>query len=103
MSARFLFLLLMLASSTNYAESPSLTVYAASGSPRPSSYGESNAGFAVVRETVPIALQQGDNDILAPAVSPMLDPVSVMLSDRTGKSDFRILQQKFRADVLTEQ
>lgn len=103
MSSRLLFLLLMLASSTNYAESPSLTVYAASGSSRPSGYGESNAGFAVVRETVPLALQQGENDILAPAVSPMLDPVSVMLWDRTGKSDFRILQQKFRADVLTEQ
>jgi hypothetical protein len=103
MSARFLFLLLMFAISTSNAESPSLTVYAASGSPRPSGYGESNAGFAVVREAVPLALQQGDNDILAPAVSPMLDPVSVLLSDRTGKSDFRILQQKFRADVLTEQ
>jgi hypothetical protein len=103
MSARFLFLFLVLVSSTNYAEPPSLTVYAGSGSPRPSGYGEANAGFAVIRETIPLALQQGDNDILAPAVSPMLDPVSVILSDRTGKSDFRILQQKFRADVLTEQ
>jgi hypothetical protein len=103
MSARFWLLLLMLASSTSsYAEPPSLTVYAASRSSRPGS-GESNAGFAVIRDTIPLVLQQGDNDILAPAVSPMLDPVSVMLRDRTGKSDFRILQQKFRADVLTEQ
>jgi hypothetical protein len=103
MSARFLFLLLMLASSTTHAESPSLTVYAASRSSRSSSTGEANAGFAVIRETVPLTLQQGENDVLAPGVSPMLDPVSVMLFDRTGKSDFRILQQKFRADVLTEQ
>jgi hypothetical protein len=103
MSARFWLVLLMLASSTSsYAEPPSLTVYAASRSSRPGP-GESTAGFAVIRETIPLVLQQGDNDILAPAVSPMLDPVSVMLRDRTGKSDFRILQQKFRADVLTEQ
>jgi len=103
MSPRFFFVILLLATSTSQAEPPSLTVYAGSLSSRSSSSGESNAGFAVIRETVPLTLQQGENDILAPAVSPMLDPVSVMLSDRTGKSDFRILQQKFRSDVLNEQ
>lgn len=103
MSPRLLFLLLLLAGATSHAESPSLTVYVGSLSSRSSSSGDSNAGFAVIRETVPLSLEQGENDILAPAVSPLLDPVSVMLSDRTGKSDFRILQQKFRSDVLNEQ
>lgn len=104
MSARFLFAFFVWASSNVYADSPSLTVYAATRSSRTSSsYEESNAGFAVVRDNAPLVLQQGDNDILAPRVSPMLDPVSVMLRDPTGKSDFRILQQKFRADALTEQ
>lgn len=103
MSPRFLILFLILASSTSYAQSPSLTVYSASRSSRSSSSAESNAGFAVVRDQVPLNLKQGENDIPAPPVSPMLDPVSVILFDRTGKSDFRILQQKFRADVLTQQ
>lgn len=48
-------------------------------------------------------LQQGDNDIVAPPVSPLLDPASVILRDSTGKSDFRIFLQKFRADALTQQ
>ncbi len=96
--------LLVFASSSVYAGSPSLTIYARSRLARPSySSEESNAGFAVVRDTVPLVLQQGDNDILAPLVSPMLDPASVILRDPTGKFDFRILLQKFRADALTEQ
>jgi hypothetical protein len=88
MSRRFLFAFLVCASSSAHAGSPTLTVY--------------NAGFAVVRDTVPLVLKQGDNDVLAPRVSPFLDPASVMLRDPTGKSDFRILLQKFRANVLTE-
>ncbi|HVF71207.1 MAG TPA: hypothetical protein VM940_06330 [Chthoniobacterales bacterium] len=103
MPARFSFLLLLWASSTSYAESINLTIYAASGSSRSSSSGESNAAFAVVRQTISLILQQGENDVVAPAVSPMLDPVSVILFDHSGKSDFRIVQQQFRADVLTEQ
>src|SRR5438105_9220499 len=87
-----------------YAGSSSLTIYAGSRLAHPSySSDESNAGFAVIRDTVPLVLQQGYNDILAPTVSPMLDPASVILRDPTGKSDFRILLQKFRADALTEQ
>jgi hypothetical protein len=102
MSRRLLFLFLAWLSSSAYAGSPSLTVYAAPRSSR-TSYGESNAGFAVVRDTIPLALQQGDNEVLAPPVSPMLDPASVILRDPTGKSDFRILLQKFRADPLTQE
>jgi hypothetical protein len=32
----------------------------------------------------------------------LLDPATVMLRDTSGKTDFRIVQQKFRANVLTE-
>jgi hypothetical protein len=86
------------------AEPLSLTIYAATRSSRTSSnYEESNGGFAMVRDTIPLVLQQGDNDILAPSVGPMLDPASVILRDPTGKSDFRVLLQKFRAEALTEQ
>ena len=74
---------------TTHAASPTLTVY--------------NAGFAVVRDTIPLVLQQGENDVLCPPVSPLLDPASVMLRDPTGKAEFRIILQKFRADALTEQ
>ena len=84
--------------------SPSLTVYAASAQSSRESYSrdESN-GFAVVRDTVPLVLQQGENDILAPPVSPMIDPASVMLRDPMGKADFRILEAKFRANPLTSE
>lgn len=68
---------------------PNLTVY--------------NSGFAVVRDTVPLVLQQGENDVLCPTVSPFLDPASVILRDPTGKADFRIVFQKFRAKALTEE
>src|SRR4051812_35528363 len=100
-----LFAVLFPLASNLRASSPSLTIYAASarssrGSP---AYDESSAGFAVVRDIVPLVLQQGDNDILAPSVSPMLDPASIMLRDPTGKSGFQILMQKFRANALTEQ
>jgi hypothetical protein len=98
------FNIVVCALSNAYASSPSLTIYAGSRLAHPSySSEESKAGFAVIRDTVPLTLQQGDNDILAPPISPMLDPVSVILRDPTGKSDFRILFQKFKANALTEQ
>lgn len=57
----------------------------------------------MVRDTIPLVLQQGENDVLCPPISPMLDAASVMLRDPAGKADFRIVLQKFRGSALTEQ
>lgn len=70
------------------AADPSLTVY--------------NAGFAVVREPISLDLHAGVNQVRCPAVTPLLDPASVMLRDPAGKAEFRIVEQKFRGAVLTE-
>ncbi|HJT81956.1 MAG TPA: hypothetical protein VJ719_12220 [Chthoniobacterales bacterium] len=83
------YLIFLLATSAAYAAAPSLTIY--------------NGGFAVVRDVLPLNLQSGENEVLCAAVSPFLDPASVMLRDPAGKADFRIVMQKFRADVLTEE
>src|SRR3954469_17859822 len=84
------------------AGSVSLTVYAGSRSSS-RNYTDSNSGFAVVRQTIPLDLQKGDNDIVAPTVSPFLDSASVILRDPTGKSEFHILLQKFRAKALNQE
>jgi len=85
--------------STLVAAPPSLTIYSAQ---RENNYSSEGHGFGVVRETIPLTLQAGENDMLCPRVSPFLDPASVMLHDPTGRADFRILQQKFNDNVLTE-
>jgi hypothetical protein len=103
MFPRIIFILLAGATSVLYA-GPNLTVYAPTQSSRTrSSSDDSTQGFASVRDIVPLNLAEGNNDVVAPTVSPLLDPASVMLRDRTGKADFRILLQQFRSDVLTDQ
>jgi hypothetical protein len=74
---------------TTHGAAPNLTIY--------------NAGFAAVRDSIPLVLQEGQNEVRCPIVSPLLDPASVMLRDPAGKVEFRILEQKFRANALTEQ
>src|SRR3954462_9129132 len=88
MERSLVFLLVVLLSSSVKA-APHITIY--------------NSGFAVMRDTISLSLAQGDNEVVCPPVSPFLDPASVMLRDPTGKADFRIVLQKFRADVLSEQ
>jgi len=80
----------------------SLTVYAGSRSSS-RNFGDSNGGFAVVRQSIPLDLAKGDNDIIAPTVSPFLDPASVILRDPSGKSEFHILLQKFRPNALSQE
>src|SRR5689334_793309 len=79
-----------------------LTVYGGSRSSS-RSYGGSNGGVAVVRQSIPLDLAKGDNDIIAPTVSPFLDPASVILRDPSGRSEFHILLQKFRPNALSQE
>src|SRR5947209_4681430 len=59
-----------------------------------------NAGFALVRESLPLDLRAGDNLVRCSEVTKQIDPGSVILRDSTGKSDFAVLEQKFSGEPL---
>src|SRR5690606_15046846 len=70
------------------AAQPALTVY--------------NQGFAVVRERVPLDLGAGENSITYVGATSQLEPDSVVLRDPEGKVRLRILEQSYRADVMSQ-
>lgn len=70
------------------AAQPALTVY--------------NQDFAVVRERVPLDLKQGENAITFVGATLQLEPDSVVLRDPAGKVQFRVLEQSYRADVMSQ-
>lgn len=61
-----------------------------------------NNDFAVVRETVPIVLQPGTQTVSHSGVTRFLEPESVVLRDPAGRVNFRVLEQSFRGDPVTE-
>lgn len=61
-----------------------------------------NSGFALVRQPLELELRAGDNDVRTSAVPQNLDPASVILRDLSGKAEWRIIEQKFRAQPLSE-
>ncbi|MES2697512.1 MAG: DUF4139 domain-containing protein [Verrucomicrobiota bacterium] len=67
---------------------PALTVY--------------NQGFAVVRERVPLDLKAGENAVTFAGATTQLEPDSVVLRDPAGKVQVRILEQSYRADVMSQ-
>ena len=69
------------------AADPALTVY--------------NQQFAVVRETIPLDLKQGLNQIQFTGTTAQLEPESVMLRDPSGQRVLRILEQNYRADPVS--
>ena len=70
-----------------FAADPSLTIY--------------NQQFAVVRETVPLNLKQGINQVEFSGATALLEPESVMLRDPSGRRVLRILEQNYRADPVS--
>lgn len=70
-----------------FAADPTLTVY--------------NQQFAVVRETIPLDLKQGLNQIQFTSTTAQLEPESVMLRDPSGQRTLRILEQNYRADPVS--
>jgi len=72
---------------TCFAADPALTVY--------------NQQFAVVRETIPLDLKQGLNQIQFTGTTAQLEPESVMLRDPSGQRVLRILEQNYRADPVS--
>jgi len=70
-----------------FAADPALTVY--------------NQQFAVVRETIPLDLKQGLNQIQFTGTTAQLEPESVMLRDPSGQRLLRVLEQNYRADPVS--
>ena len=66
---------------------PALTIY--------------NRDFAVVRETIPLDLQPGLNDVRTSETTAHLEPDSVILRDPTGRQSLRIVEQNFRGDPVS--
>ncbi len=67
---------------------PALTIY--------------NQNFAVVRERVPLDLKAGENAVAFAGATLQLEPDSVVLRDPAGQAQFRVLEQSYRADVMSQ-
>lgn len=73
---------------TTVAAPPALTIY--------------NQNFAVVRDTVPLDLKQGDNEVRFTDATAHVEPDSVILRDPTGEHALQILEQNYRNDPISQ-
>src|SRR5213082_1359604 len=72
-----------------FASRPALTIY--------------NQNFAVVRDTVPIDLKQGVNNVRFTETTAHLEPASVILRDPSGKTNLQNLEQNYRNDPVSQE
>lgn len=79
---------LLLSAATMLAADPALTIY--------------NGGFAVVRETLPLELKAGVNQVSFAGATSQVEADSVILRDAAGKVDFQILEQSYRNDPVSQ-
>src|SRR3954467_8606363 len=70
------------------AAQPALTVY--------------NQGFAVVRERVPLELKAGESAVTFVGATAQLEADSVGFLDPAGRVQIRVLEQSYRADVMSQ-
>ena len=82
-----LVLLGSVAATAGFAQ-PALTIY--------------NQNFAVVRERVPLDLKAGVTPVTFSGATAQLEPDSVVLRDPAGKVQLRVLEQSYRADVMSQ-
>ena len=57
----------------------------------------------MVRDTVPIDLKQGINNVRFTETTAHLEPDSVILRDSTGKTNLQILEQNYRNDPVSQE
>jgi hypothetical protein len=67
---------------------PALTIY--------------NQNFAVVRDSVPLDLKAGVNEVRYPGATAQLEPDSVILRDPSGGHSLQILEQNYRNDPISQ-
>ena len=82
------FFLIVAAALTTFAQ-PALTIY--------------NQNFAVVRDTVPLDLKAGVNDVRYADATAHVEPDSVILRDPAGKTSLQILEQNYRNDPVSQE
>lgn len=68
---------------------PALTIY--------------NQNFAVVRDTVPLDLQAGENSLTYAGATAQVEPDSVILRDPAGEHSLQILEQNYRNDPVSQE
>jgi hypothetical protein len=61
-----------------------------------------NDGFATIRESVPLSLKNGESQVSFDRATAMVQPDSVVLRDPTEKNSFKILEQGYRNDPVSE-
>jgi hypothetical protein len=61
-----------------------------------------NQSFAVVRQTLPLDLKSGTNQVEITEITSHLEPDSVILRDLKSGRDLRILEQNYRSDVASQ-
>src|SRR5437870_11812067 len=71
------------------ASQPALTIY--------------NQNFAVVRDTVPLDLKQGINEVRFTETTAHLETDSVILRDPGAKTNLQILEQNYRNDPVSQE
>lgn len=72
----------------NHDDAAALTIY--------------NQSFAVVRQTLPLDLKSGTNQLEITNITAHLEPDSVILRDLKSGRDLHILEQNYRADVASQ-
>jgi hypothetical protein len=72
-----------------FAASPALTIY--------------NQDFAVVRDTVPLDLKAGVNDVTFTGMTATAETDSVILRDPAGKVPLQVLEQSYRNDPVSQE
>jgi hypothetical protein len=88
MKTSSLFLLLINAATLTQAAEPALTIY--------------NQNFAVVRDTVPLDLKAGVNEVRFSDVTAQAETDSVILRDPSGKLKLQVLEQSYRNDPVSQ-
>lgn len=61
-----------------------------------------NQDFAVVRETIPLNVEEGTNRVSVSAITAHVEPDSVILRDPAGQAALRVLEQNYRADPVSQ-
>ena len=72
-----------------FGAEPALTIY--------------NQDFAVVRDTVPLDLKSGVNNVRYTDATARVEPDSVILRDPAGKHSLQIWEQNYRNDPVTQE
>ena len=72
-----------------FGAEPALTIY--------------NQDFAVVRDTVPLDLKSGVNNVRYADATARVEPDSVILRDPAGKHSLQIWEQNYRNDPVTQE